>query len=69
MLVFVNQLFLGSCSDMLHLNFTILLRNDPNEAGCQVAHINRRDRKLKGQGPKTGSGSINQPISGLILFY
>lgn len=59
MLVFVNQLFLGSCSDMLHLNFTILLRNDPNGVGCQVAHINRTGEKLKRQGPKIGSGSTN----------
>ncbi len=44
-----------------------LYENDPNGACCQVAHINRRDRKLKGQGPKTGSGSTNQSISGPFL--
>lgn len=40
-----------------------------NCAGCQVAHINRRDRKLKGQGPKTGSGSTNQSISSPFLAF
>lgn len=29
-----------------------------------MIHINRRDRKMKGQGPKTGSGSTNQPRGG-----
>jgi len=64
MLEFVHKRFMGSRTDLLHLHCTISHTNDPNGVGCQVAHSNLRDRKLKGQGHKTGSGSTNQPRGG-----
>jgi len=44
------------------------MQNDPNEAGCQLAHSNRTGEKLKGQVAKTRSGSIKLSQKSVLLF-